>query len=87
MYASSQYPKVTISLQPKPFFNNELSIWFGTMNLGWLIVHIKGSQVNFGKLDVLLSLKIVFILTYSAVTDEMLFLTFILGLQFTKAHF
>ena len=38
------------------------SIWFDTMDLGWFIVHIQGSQIRIAKVRCLKSLKIVFIL-------------------------
>ena len=48
------------------------TIQFDTINFGWLIVHIKGSQVRISKQDEFQSLKIVFILVNSADLDEML---------------
>ena len=51
----------------------ESSFWFDTINLGWSIVFIEGSEDKFYiKNIVFLSLKIVFVLTNSVYPDEML---------------
>ena len=48
-------------------------VWFDTMNLGWSIVYIEGSQV-------IISLKIAFVIGNSVDPDEMLlYATFHLG--------
>ena len=41
------------------------SIWIDTLNLGWSILQLKGTQNNFKILNLFRFLKIVFILEYS----------------------
>ena len=47
-------------------------IHIDTMMMAWSISYFKGSQVRISKFDVLMSLKIVFILAYSVDPDKML---------------
>ena len=50
-FSSARIPKISNSISLNLFVQMGSSFWFDTINLGWLILYIEGSQVKISKLQ------------------------------------